>query len=627
MNAKWHVLALFVGLFFTNQSNAQYLSVKGDFEVDQQKGCHDITVTASNINPGTGTIIYQFDGFNSATTTNPTHTYTAPGTYWINQYIQGATGEKKDSVSVAVVAPETPKIELLSCNNFELLVDILDNYYDVYEINYGDGFITQINKNNNVPPYTFADNTTRNVTVTGLFNTASNRCAVASFQFTPTTAVLPSQLDSLIIFDNTSLKLDYSLPVHSISKLEVSLTNNSSYVLFKNLAQNTIADTVRNLNINQNIYCFRIATYDACSNFKSYSNEVCTINLNTSSQNNQITIDWSTIDLGGSQTAEIFRDGAALQTIAFPTIQHIDSTVVCNTTYCYQAEINFTGGGLSRSLEICETAFSTNTPPTIDNISSITNSDSIDWTWQIPVSSMPSYFKIYQVNAEGTILKSDTTSANFYRMLFDNTVKYMAAEIHDACNNTSPIGNVGSNIYLTGSTNQSFDIELNWNTFYGWIDGFQDYYVTIKDNQGVLIDSLSTNGQTNYSLPVANQVEQTMVFTVWAVPVISGIKNSRSNILVFERDPIISIPNSFTPNGDGLNDLFVVSGKFIASYELQVFNRWGEVLFQTTDLDTGWDGTSNNNIMPVGNYVYWMRIKDLNNNEHIRTGSILILSN
>ena len=625
MNAKWYVLTIVVVLFFTNQSNAQYLSAKGFFEVDQQLGCNDLTVTISSLVPNV--IAFQFDSLDSPTTQNPIFTYTEAGTYWIYHYHQGAGGdERKDSIMVTVVTPELPDIELLSCNNFELLIDIHDSYYDVYEINYGDGFITHVNKNNSVPPHIYIDNANRTVSVTGLFTTATNRCATTSISFTPTITVLPAQIDSLIMFDNASLKLDYALPSHSVNKLEVSINNNSSYQLFKNLNQSTTSDTLSNLSITQNTYCFRIATYDACSNFKSYSNEVCTINLSTSAQNNQITTDWITL-LGVGQTTNLSRDNALLQSIAAPATQHIDSTVICNTTYCYRAEITFTGDAISRSLEVCETSFSTNTPPTIDNISSITNTDSIDWTWEIPINTTPSYYVAHQVAVDGTIINSESTSSNSYKLPFNSAVKYLAIEVYDICDNKSPIGNVGSNINLIGDVTSSYDIELSWNTYYGWVDGFQDYYLTIKNSNGELIDSVSTGGQTTYILAVADQEEQTMIFTVWAVPVISGIQYSRSNILVFERTPIISIPNSFTPNGDGLNDQFIISGKFINSYELQIFNRWGEVLYQTNDLEVGWDGTSNEKTMPVGNYAYRMKIKDLNDNEYIRIGSILILSN
>lgn len=64
------------------------------------------------------------------------------------------------------------------------------------------------------------------------------------------------------------------------------------------------------------------------------------------------------------------------------------------------------------------------------------------------------------------------------------------------------------------------------------------------------------------------------------------------------------IPNSFSPNGDGLNDVFKVYGKCIVAIKMQVYDRWGEKVFNTETLDFGWDGTLNGQIMNTGSYVY-----------------------
>ena len=617
-------------LFFSKQVSAQYTSINGQFEVDQQSGCHDLTVTVTNIDPGTdpSVIVYQYDGFNSPTTQDTVFTYTSPGTYWINQYIQGATGQKKDSIMVTVVTPELPDVELFSCNNFEVLVQIYDTYYDVYEVDYGDGSVIQVNSGDAVPPYTYANANTRNISVTGLFTTATNRCGATTNVFNPATSVLPAQIDSLVILDNSVLKLDYQLPNHSVNKLEVSVGDNANYLLYQNINQNTSVDTLTNLNSTQNNYCFRIATYDACSNFKSYSNEVCSVTLASSTQNNQITLDWSTIDLGAGQSTVISRDGTIQVTLPSPILQHIDSTVACNTTYCYQLDVKFPGGGVTRSLQSCESAFSTDIPPEVENISSITYDDSIDWTWEIPSGAATSNYIIYVVDPSGNIINTDSTSTNIYSTPFEDEVKYLAVGLKDSCGNFSPISNVASNLFLMGSRNSFEEIVLNWNNYFGWIDGLQEYTLTIKDDQNNLLDSLSVGSNTSYNLPLDQQDEQTIIFTVWAIPVKTSVSYSRSNELLFEHPPIIAIPKSFTPNGDGLNDRFLVKGKFIDSYEMQIYNRWGEALFQTTDMDTGWDGKSNKGKkLPTGNYAYWIRVKDFNGKEHIRTGSVLILSN
>ncbi|MEO7080759.1 MAG: T9SS type B sorting domain-containing protein, partial [Flavobacteriales bacterium] len=57
--------------------------------------------------------------------------------------------------------------------------------------------------------------------------------------------------------------------------------------------------------------------------------------------------------------------------------------------------------------------------------------------------------------------------------------------------------------------------------------------------------------------------------------------------------PTIFIPNTFTPNGDGRNDIWLPVGNNIGEYEMHVFDRWGGVIFHSTDVNTGWDGTMN----------------------------------
>lgn len=65
----------------------------------------------------------------------------------------------------------------------------------------------------------------------------------------------------------------------------------------------------------------------------------------------------------------------------------------------------------------------------------------------------------------------------------------------------------------------------------------------------------------------------------------------------------IYIPNTFTPNGDGLNDIFRVYGNIIQEMNLMVFNQWGEKVFQSRDLNRGWDGNSGGRPQPSGVYI------------------------
>jgi gliding motility-associated-like protein len=72
------------------------------------------------------------------------------------------------------------------------------------------------------------------------------------------------------------------------------------------------------------------------------------------------------------------------------------------------------------------------------------------------------------------------------------------------------------------------------------------------------------------------------------------------------------VPNAFTPNGDGINDVFFPIGNVIelSSYELQIFDRWGQLLFESRDPGIGWDGNASGQAMPDGVYVYRAYVVD-----------------
>jgi gliding motility-associated-like protein len=87
------------------------------------------------------------------------------------------------------------------------------------------------------------------------------------------------------------------------------------------------------------------------------------------------------------------------------------------------------------------------------------------------------------------------------------------------------------------------------------------------------------------------------------------------------------VPNSFTPNADTKNDLFKASyGDNVTEYQLQVFNRYGQIIFTTTDKNKGWDGTYKGAAQPYGSYVWVIQYKTaLNNNWDRLQGSVLLI--
>ena len=66
----------------------------------------------------------------------------------------------------------------------------------------------------------------------------------------------------------------------------------------------------------------------------------------------------------------------------------------------------------------------------------------------------------------------------------------------------------------------------------------------------------------------------------------------------------VVVPTAFSPNGDGLNDVFSIKGGPFNSYELRIFNEWGQQIFFSNSQDNGWDGRFKNKEQPAGSYVY-----------------------
>ncbi|MHC1706399.1 MAG: gliding motility-associated C-terminal domain-containing protein [Bacteroidales bacterium] len=67
------------------------------------------------------------------------------------------------------------------------------------------------------------------------------------------------------------------------------------------------------------------------------------------------------------------------------------------------------------------------------------------------------------------------------------------------------------------------------------------------------------------------------------------------------------LPNTFTPNHDGVNDIFSGIGTDITYFNIKIFNRWGEMIFESSDMSEGWDGRYKGDIVPDGVYAYFIR--------------------
>ena len=105
------------------------------------------------------------------------------------------------------------------------------------------------------------------------------------------------------------------------------------------------------------------------------------------------------------------------------------------------------------------------------------------------------------------------------------------------------------------------------------------------------------NGDLNYD-------ENLNIYRVVALKNQNKPIESVSNAVSVEKPYALYSPNAFSPDGDGINDLFKISGQGMNDFQIEIFNRWGQMVYKSNDLSNGWDGTFKGKNLPTGTFVY-----------------------
>lgn len=154
---------------------------------------------------------------------------------------------------------------------------------------------------------------------------------------------------------------------------------------------------------------------------------------------------------------------------------------------------------------------------------------------------------------------------------------------------------VSEEVEITANSNQMFN--SNWLP--------NDYFFQVNDNS---VNFYASSGET---FEVVNESLE------------NGCLDTVSMRIVVLED--IYIPSAFTPNNDNHNDYFTAIGKDIESYNLKIYNVWGELLFESVDLNIGWDGTYKGKPQEMDTYVYHISVKVKERTEKNYSGSILLI--
>jgi gliding motility-associated-like protein len=129
-----------------------------------------------------------------------------------------------------------------------------------------------------------------------------------------------------------------------------------------------------------------------------------------------------------------------------------------------------------------------------------------------------------------------------------------------------------------------------------------------------------------------SQVTDALVMqtTTYTVQVSDGICTRQASVEVKTykfvcEEPFVYVPNAFTPNGDGNNDILYIRSTIIEEATLRIFNRWGEMVFETNDMLVGWDGTFRGRELPPDVYDYYLFGFCIDGEEFIIQGNITLI--
>lgn len=228
---------------------------------------------------------------------------------------------------------------------------------------------------------------------------------------------------------------------------------------------------------------------------------------------------------------------------------------------------------------------------------------------------------------------------------FDNDVRVSdksysyQVRIIDSCGNASEASNQVKTILLKVKTdNLSKTNFLTWSAYDGF-NGSILYYNVYRGFDGVFEGSPFKSVLSNQLFcedtitvldPEFNGRICYLVVAVESFNIFGFQEVSYSNKVCPVFEPIIYIPNTFTPNGDEYNQIFKPSVLLsnVNDYSFTIIDRWGQVIFRTNDVNEGWGGEisgTNNNPAKNGTFVYVVKLKDGNNQEIIRRGHVNLI--
>jgi gliding motility-associated-like protein len=623
-------LLLFICFLGVTASFGQYSSRLGRFKVDQVKGCAPFTITITNPDVGgTGNCtpgqpcLIDYEGKNTPQTNTFTFTYTTPGTYKLSVLYQSIGA---DDIMVTVVDNSDPTFQVYTCIGTKVEIKVTDKTYDTYVIDFNnDGTPETVipNGNNAVAQHDYVTAGTYTIGVRGKNVNAADNCKTLTDTYITATNIPNPSMGNMTAVDANDLSMTFTTAPHILYKLEVAQNNDATFQAYQDVYQST-SISVPSLLLDNTYYCFRLNAVDACTNASHYSNTICSQDFDVDFVNGANQLHWRTAT-DNVTSVEVQRNGTTYSLIPGAPLNFTDTDYDCNKNYCYEIIVNYGGTSKSSSLTKCGIGILQTTFPAIDNITSIVRVGA-ELTWAIsdPKIDVQTFDVLRSTTGNALALYAQTTASLYTDADYDyNGGTCYQINYNDFCNNRSAPGIIACPMSLTGSIDDKNAITLVWNKYTGYNQGVNTYQVTKYDKTGGKIGVYNTTDTTFLDYDPADN-EQTVIYTITAIANEAGVEKSISNNITIEKPVKLILPTAFTPNGDGVNPVFTISGKFVSKMTLQIFDRWGVLVF-TSDKNEPWDGTKGGRVMPESAYVWKAEVEDFAGHTFTKEGTVLLL--
>lgn len=126
--------------------------------------------------------------------------------------------------------------------------------------------------------------------------------------------------------------------------------------------------------------------------------------------------------------------------------------------------------------------------------------------------------------------------------------------------------------------------------------------------------------------PIVNHLNTPMTYTLTATDSLGCRAEDAVHISLTCNEDLVYVPNAFTPNGDNKNDIFRIRTYGLSEVKaFRVFNRWGEMVFETYDVNQGWDGTWQGQACSPAVFVYYLEGTCANGQEVLKHGNVTLI--